>query len=214
MIITFIGMAGSGKSYWAKRLEEEYSYRLIPCDLLIEQKFFPGIEQDVSLGAKKLSSWLGLPWEAGFQEREALCLSAEETVMREVLSELEKNIASGEDIVVDTSGSVVYCSDIVWQKLRNLSTILYFESSAEHIAELFHRFQAKPRPLIWGGRYQQKEGETQDEALQRSFGELVSFRRRLYEELAELRLPFTHYHSEDFSLAMIIEACQTARGSR
>ena len=105
MRISLIGMAGAGKSYWARKLQEHGFVRFC-CDELIAEKLAPEFAK-IGLENKNMGEWMGFPHGLHYKEREQRYLELEQAVVEDILSYLERE-AGERDVVVDTTGSFIY----------------------------------------------------------------------------------------------------------
>jgi len=169
MKLSFIGMSGAGKSYWAQKLSG--TFHVIGIDDMIAKKL--GLA-DVG----SVASWMGWPDEPGYREREQRYLECEVSSMNEALDEIQ---ASEENIILDTSGSVVYMSEAICDRMKSLTSVTYFEDTDE---ALLQRYLSNPKPLIWGDQFDQLPGESASHAVVRCYPRLIAYRKNLYERLA------------------------------
>jgi shikimate kinase len=210
-ILCLIGMSGSGKTFWSKRLAQA-GYRVISCDGRIEQKLRTDLDLGGQRGIESVAAWMGWPDSATYREREKKYLECETTVMKEILAELE--IAGDEKIVVDSTGSVVYTGDEICQRLRQLATVIYLEASPAEQAMLIDRYLKDPKPVLWEEHFVPKAGEKGRDTAARCYPKLIEYRGARYETYAHHILPVAalsdpETSSQDF-LDLIRKAC-TAR---
>lgn len=199
MRISLIGMAGSGKSYWSKRLAEQGFTRFC-CDELIAEKLAPKLagtaERPLTMG-----EWMGFPYEAGYEVREARYLALEREVMAGIISSLEAHEEKPNgDIVVDTTGSVIYAGKESLEKLRLSTTVVYLAISPEVREHLLSAYISNPHPMVWRGMFHREPHETDSEALVRCYPMLVRERERDYEQLAEVTIAFHRRREQGFSV--------------
>ena len=104
MRLSLIGMAGTGKSYWANRLAE-HGFKTWCCDDMIQEKLMSLlIEQKAE--TETMGEWMGFPYDPGYGERQSKYLELERLVLEEILKDLETaEDDSREDVVVDTGGT-------------------------------------------------------------------------------------------------------------
>ncbi len=95
------------------------------------------------------------------------------------------------DIVIDTTGSVVYLDEKILKKLKLWTTVIYLEIPKQIEKEIFNRYLLHPKPVIWGESFKKKENETNNQALARCYPDLLNFRKRKYEKLADMTI---YYH--------------------
>ena len=185
--ITFIGMSGLGKSHWSIVLEE-YGYKRFCCDDEITNRLLGSIEnpngREIDLG-----EWMGFPFDPGYRNRENTYLSLETEVLLELIERLS-NAGTSEKIVIDTTGSAPYAGDEIMKRLSNLTCVIYLAASKEYHSEMLKRYIQFPRPVLWGDKYRQMHSESTNEALARSYEELLSYRDTLYKKFARHTIPY------------------------
>lgn len=209
MFLTLIGMSGSGKSFWSKRLAYEQGYRNFYCDDLIEQKLrnhsptFPG------KGIGAVASWLGYPSEATFAEREREYLQNEVAVMHEILASLPLGRKSS-DIVIDTSGSVIYTGPDIQTALRNQTTIVYLRIPESEQHALLDQFLRDPKPVLWNGLYRAEPGEDPAVAIRRCYPVLLEQRVKQYEALSHVSIELPLASRGEMSTERLLEQIKAA----
>lgn len=197
MRLALIGMSGSGKTFWTKKLAENGATAFF-CDDKIEQRLAPRLGSAHS-GINGVAAWMGWPDSSTYAEREAEYLAEEIHVLDEVLQELEVN--PEKSLVLDTTGSVIYAGNHLLIRLRRQTTIVYLAATEQERQLLIERYLNDPKPVLWRGAFQAKSGETPRETVARCYPALVEARRRSYEALAhctlsvaELRAPLDAEH--------------------
>ena len=189
MRISIIGMAGVGKTYYASMLSRDTDYKLISCDDLIAEML---AKELASIGIKpnleSITSWRGQPYEKRYRKNEQLQIVNEQAVMERVCGELDNLLE--ENIVVDTSGSVIYANSYVLSKLKALTLIIYIKAGTEHVKNLFTDEIIWRRPLIWGNSFLKTEYETNENALKRCFVNLFQWRSKEYERWADVIISY------------------------
>ena len=202
MHITLIGMSSIGKSHWAKWLAANRGFELVDCDGLIEKKLkSEGVHLD-GTGTLGMSHWMGQPYEPQYAQASHFYVEHEKSTMRGVANLLRK-APEDSDLVVDTTGSVVYIGDTIIEELRSLSKIVYFEASSTHVEELFARDLADPKPLIWGDVFTQRPGEKPEDARRRCFPKLLETRAQLYAKMAHVTIPYKQHKRLDTNLEIL-----------
>jgi shikimate kinase len=189
MRISLIGMSGSGKSHWSARLAED-GFKRFCCDDLIAEKLAPELlRPDGAL--MDLGEWMGFPHDSGYQERECRYLNCEKEVLTGVLGYLEASQDTLDlNIVVDTTGSVIYTGEEIIDRLRRNTTMVYLSVLPEMRERMLKAYAAKPRPVLWRDIFSKKENETNEQALARSYPMLLSQRERLYERHSDCRVDY------------------------
>ena len=118
---------------------------------------------------------------------------AEIAGLDELLTELERN--PRRELILDTTGSVIYTGNNVLMRLRRQMTIVYLAASAQEQELLIERYLNDPKPVLWRGAFQPKNGETPHETVARCYPKLVAARRQSYEALAHCTLPVADLHA-------------------
>jgi shikimate kinase len=190
--IALVGMSGTGKTFWAKRLAAS-GHQSISCDDRIEERLRPHLAADGHTGTSGVAAWMGWPDSSTYAQRESDYLAAEIAALDELLTELERN--PSRELVLDTTGSVIYTGNNVLMRLRRQMTIVYLAASAEEQQLLIKRYLTDPKPVLWRGAFQPKNGESPHETVARCYPTLVAARRQSYEALAHCTLPVADLHS-------------------
>ena len=184
--LALIGMSGAGKSFWTKHLAK-VGYSTVSCDDRIEAGLAPVLQAGNFEGINGVASWMGWPDRETYAERESRYLQEEISVLDGVLDGLEKNPAT--ELILDTTGSVIYCGNHLLHRLRKQMTVLYLEASAAERELLVRRYLEDPKPVLWRGAFQAKSGEKPNDTVLRCYPMLVEARRRSYEALAHCTVP-------------------------
>ena len=179
LIISLIGMSNIGKTFWSKKLTK-LGFKHINCDNIIEEKLGPKLKERGYQGIKDVAKWLGQPHEKQFKKNEAQYLKLEEETMNEIFQNIS---AENQNIVIDTTGSIVHIESNVLEDLKKHSLVVYLETPEERKKEMYENFIAHPKPLIWKDNYK-------DNDLAKSYLELLENRSTLYKEHADLTIPF------------------------
>lgn len=198
MFISLIGMSGSGKSAWGKILERERGFKRYCCDDLIEEKLAPELTKLGYSGINDVSRWMGQPYDERYPETSRKYLDYEAESLREVLEEIKK-MNKVDNVVVDTTGSVIYLPQELLEKLKKLTKIVYLKTPEHLMEEMIAKYVADPKPVIWGNLYQPKEGEAKEETLKRCYPDLLKYRAGLYEKLADLGLDYEIRRARNFT---------------
>ena len=181
MRLALIGMSGSGKTFWTKKLAEMGAPAVF-CDDQIEQRLAPRLAPGGYSGINGVAAWMGWPHSSTYAEREAEYLAEEIHTLDEVLSELEQK--PEKSLVLDTTGSVIYAGNHLLMRLRRQMTIVYLAATQQERQLLIERYLNDPKPVLWRGAFQAKNGETPRETVARCYPALIEARRRSYETLA------------------------------
>ena len=190
--IALVGMSGSGKTFWAKRLAAS-GRQAITCDDRIEERLSSYLAADGYSGINGVAAWMGWPDSATYARREADYLAAEIAALDELLTELERN--PRRELILDTTGSVIYTGNNVLMRLRRQMTVVYLAASTQEQELLIERYINDPKPVLWRGAFQPKNGETPHDTVARCYPKLVAARRQSYEALAHCTLPVADLHA-------------------
>jgi shikimate kinase len=184
--LALVGMSGSGKTFWTKKLAAS-GHPAICCDDRIEEKLAPKLAAGGYEGINGVARWMGWPDSATYAEREAEYLAGEIRTLDEILTKLEQQ--PEKSLVLDTTGSVIYTGNNLLMRLRRRTTIVYLAASAEQQQVLIERYLNDPKPVLWRGAFQAKAGESPRETVARCYPALIAARRQSYEALAHCTLP-------------------------
>jgi hypothetical protein len=179
-------MSGAGKSYWTTRIAAA-GYPAISCDTQIESRLQPALQSGSHTGINGVAAWMGWPHLSTYADREAAYLSEEIAVLDEVLTGLEKN--PGRDLVLDTTGSVIYVGNHLLHRLRKQMLVVYLAASRDEQQLLIQRYLEDPKPVLWRGAFQARTGEDPKATVARCYPVLIGARRQSYEALAHCRIP-------------------------
>jgi len=209
MRISLIGMAGSGKSYWSKKLTQ-HGFRRFCCDDLITAKLALDLTGPDGT-TMEMGTWMGFPYERQYKKRESTYLTYEIEVLIEIFEYLESHKNTrGENIVVDTTGSVIYTGDEILQKLCRYTTVIYLLTPTEVQEQLLNAYISKPHPMLWRNSFSKKLGETNQEALARCYPQLLSARERLYARYADVEINYYRRNEKGFSVTDFLHIVQEA----
>ena len=179
--LALIGMSGAGKTFWSKRLAQA-GYPAVSCDDRIEHRLRPRLEGEGEAGISGVASWMGWPDNPTYAQREAEYLAEEVRGLDEVLCDLEKD--RSRQLILDTTGSVIYTGTNLLLRLRRQMTIVYLAATPEEQQLLIERYLNNPKPVLWRGAFQPKPGETSHDTVARCYPRLIAARRQSYEALA------------------------------
>ncbi|MGB2623566.1 MAG: hypothetical protein WA857_07925 [Candidatus Acidiferrum sp.] len=199
--LALIGMSGAGKSFWTKKLAAE-GWTAISCDDRIEEKLASRLAAGGHSGINGVAAWMGWPDNPKYAEREAQYLEEEIHALGEVLTGLERE--PEKPLVLDTTGSVLYTGNNLLLRLRRRMTVVYLATSAEEQHLLIERYLSDPKPVLWRGAFQPKEGETARETVARCYPALIAARRQSYEALAHCTLKVAELHDSSLDVAAFL----------
>jgi shikimate kinase len=184
--LALIGMSGAGKSYWTTHIAAA-GYPAISCDTQIESRLKPALDAGGHSGINGVAAWMGWPHLSIYADREAAYLSEEIAVLDEVLTGLEKN--PERDLVLDTTGSVIYVGNHLLHRLRKQMLVVYLAASRDEQQLLIQRYLEDPKPVLWRGAFQARAGEDPKVTVARCYPILIGARRQSYEALAHCSIP-------------------------
>ena len=195
MRLSLIAMSGSGKSYWANQLAG-IGFERFSCDEMIALKLFDElIQPDGSF--MPMGKWMGLPYQKNYFERESKYLANEKQVLKEIFKIIEDNYSDPEsNIVIDTTGSIIYTGREILNKLRRHTTVVHLKTPKQIQAQMYRAYLARPRPVLWRGKFRKKSHEKNKEALARCYPKLVAYRERLYEHYAHISIDYERYRKK------------------
>ncbi len=179
--LSLIGMSGAGKSHWAQKLAAA-GFRVISIDDRIEKKLAPELAAGGYRGIGGVAAWMGWPDDPAYREREKKYLECEVQSMGEALDEIQ---ASGEEgTVLDTTGSVAYTGEEICRRMQSLTSVVYLEASPAEEEVLIARYLSDPKPVLWGDQFDQRSGESTQDAIARCYPRLIAHRKKYYERYA------------------------------
>ena len=183
--LSLIGMSGSGKSHWTRNLGA-LGFPTVSCDDQIESRLAPALQSSGYSGINGVAAWMGWPDSPTYAGREADYLAEEIHTLDEVLTALEKN--RRQELILDTTGSVIYTGNNLLMRLRRQMTVVYLAASATEQQLLIERYLTDPKPVLWRGAFQPRQGEAPRETVARCYPALIAARRQRYEALAHCTL--------------------------
>jgi shikimate kinase len=200
MRLSLVGMSGSGKSFWSGKLSRS-GFRRMCCDDFIAARL---VEE---LGSKRggiaaVGRWMGLPFEPHYRAREAAYLGCEMEVMNQILVEIDTGDDDpDENVVIDTTGSVIYTGEATLTKLRRCSIVVHLSTPIEIQKMMLEAYMKKPRPVLWRNMFAQRPDETTEQALARCYPQLLASRERQYEALAHVTISYYEHRRAGFGVA-------------
>lgn len=174
--LSFIGMSNIGKSYTAMRLRKSHGFALVEIDEAIQHAL------DLK-SMQESADWMGFPDEDTYSAREAEYLARESLFTASAFDGADSNM------ILDTTGSVIYTSPDCQNALREQSVIVHIQAAPENLERLEKLFSLAPKPLIWTGHYHPRDGESTNQSLKRCYPELLKARLEAYNDLADINIP-------------------------
>lgn len=196
-------MSGTGKSHWSQKLVH-FGFRHLCCDDLIEEKLGHILKRQGYRGIHDVARWMGQPYEPRYPKTSHEYVKVEIDVMTELLSKLEQ--ASVKDnIILDTTGSVIYVPSVVISKLKRYTTLVYLETPSSVREQMLQRYIKDPKPVIWGEAFSQRAGESHKDAIIRCYPKLLRYRSQKYEAMSDLVVQHKIHANELFTPHDLIE---------
>jgi shikimate kinase len=190
--LAFIGMSGTGKTFWARQLAA-VGHHVVSCDDLIGHQLAEHLPDGRHKHINDIAAWMGWPDSATYAEREAQYLTEEISVLDAVLTGIERE--PRESLILDTTGSVIYTGNHLLMRMRRDLTVVYFAASAQEQQLLIERYLSEPKPVLWRGAFRPKAGESARDTVARCYPTLLAARRQSYEALAHVTLPVADLRS-------------------
>jgi hypothetical protein len=158
-----------------------------------------------------LGEWMGFPFDPGYEEREERYLSKEKEVLSQVLGDVERKRCSDvENVVVDTTGSVIYTGTALLAQLRSFTTMVNFTVPLEVRETMLRAYLDNPRPVLWRGLFEKNADESMEAALLRSYNTLLDTREKLYRDLADVEIDYFRRSTPGFGLTDFLEIAKKA----
>ena len=102
-----------------------------------------------------------IPQYRGYKKRELKYLNFEIEVLNEILDYLEDHDNDlDEDIVVDTTGSVIYTGERILKRLSQYTTVVHLAITSEGREQLLRAYVSNPHPMLWRDIFSKEPGET------------------------------------------------------
>ena len=201
MFITLIGMSGIGKSYWSKKLEQ-HDFIRFGCDDLITEYlakklgFANAMEFD-------MHAWVGYPDETTHAERAKEYLQAEETVLMNIINNLEA-ANHQQNFVIDSTGSIIYMKSNVISRLKELTHFVYLDIAPDDLDKMFTYYMQNPVAIMWNGYFQAKPDEPRLKTFERCYPLLIQSREQKYQEIAQITVPPEVHRAQETTVEKIL----------
>ena len=199
MRLSLIGMSGSGKSIWSKKLSD-LGFRHFCCDDLITKKVAPELTRPDGT-IMELGEWMGFPYKSQYKERESKYLAYEIEVLTEILDYLESGENHAEEnIVVDTTGSAIYAGEEILRRLQRCTIVVHLSTPPEVQELMLKAYLANKRPVLWRDFFKKEPNETNEAALARCYPSLLFSRERLYKKNADVTIDYYTLNQNGFGV--------------
>jgi hypothetical protein len=199
--LALIGMSGTGKTFWSRRLAEA-GHRIVSCDDLIGRRLAAHLPNGQQAGINDLAAWMGWPDSPTYAPREAQYLAEEIGALDDVLTDVEG--APENALVLDTTGSVIYTGNHLLLRMRRRMTVVYFAASRAEEQLLIDRYLSDPKPVLWRGAFQAQAGEAPRDTVARCYPALIAARRQSYAALAHATLQLADLRAASYDTEMFL----------
>ncbi len=98
-----------------------------------------------------MAQWMGMPYEAHYPQRAERYLAHEIAVMQEIVADLTADGPTS-DVVIDTTGSVIYVPEATILDLRRVAQVVYLAPPVDAFQTMLANLSAKSPAcdLEWG----------------------------------------------------------------
>jgi hypothetical protein len=207
--LALIGMSGAGKTFWSRQLASA-GHAAISCDDKIEERLASRLAAGGYSGINGVAAWMGWPDSPAYAERESQYLSDEIAVLEEALDDLARH--PEKSLVLDTTGSVIYTGNHLLLRLRKLMTVVHLAASQREQQLLIERYLNDPKPVLWRGAFQVKQGETPRETVARCYPNLIAARRQSYAALAHCTIEVAELRELPHDAAAFLKLVESRMG--
>ncbi|MBE0687832.1 MAG: hypothetical protein IH585_17700 [Anaerolineaceae bacterium] len=146
-----------------------------------------------------LHQWVGYPDEEIHMVRAQQYLDAEKEVLNEIIDYLIK-AGEYENIVIDSTGSIIYMQDQILDKLSKLTSIIFLDVIPQDFDRMLQYYLENPIAIIWNGYFQPIPKESRSQTFARCYPQLIQSREQKYKELAHLTIPPALHRASDASV--------------
>jgi shikimate kinase len=200
-------MSGTGKSYWSKKLESQ-GFKRFGCDdlitVLLAMKF--GIAEPEEFD---MHQWVGYPDEETHVVRAQQYLDTEKDVLNEIIDYLNE-AGEHENIVIDSTGSVIYMQEEILDKLRKLTSIVYLDITPDDFNRMLQYYLENPVAIIWNNYFLPNPAESRSQTFSRCYPQLINSREQKYKELAHLTIPPDLHRASDTTVEKFLNIISRA----
>lgn len=207
MHITLIGMSNSGKSFWSKKLEEKGFFRLSSDDY-IEEKLEKELNNLGYSGLADVSKWLGQPYEERHKINSKIYLGFETESLRTFIDQVQNEHAD-KNVVIDTTGSVIYTGAGILNQLKKFTKIIYLDTPSKVQHKMYLSYIKEPKPVLWGDNYYKLDGESDSDALKRCYPEFLRYRVSQYRLWADITLDYHLLRNDTFGIKNFMTLLQS-----
>lgn len=200
LYVALIGMSSVGKSHRAVELERELEWERI----CIDEEIAKVIADELPVAdVHGLATWMGCPYEAGYAEREKQYLQLENNATTNLQPTAPGNL------VLDTTGSFVYLDPDTIHQVKHQFLVVHLQAGEAALDRMLEKFFRLPKPVVWGGMFEKREGQSDEDAIRDCYPRLLHERMFEYDRLADVAIPAWNgkheRHSPDEFLDMICD---------
>ncbi len=199
MILTLIGMSNCGKTYWSKKLEGA-GFKRFGCDDIIEKKLEVELKKLGYLGINDVAKWMGQPFDKQYPATSNKYLEFEKESLKGIIRTITKR-KTHDNIVIDTTGSVIYTGKKIIEQLRKYSVVVYLDTPKLILKTMNELYFKNPKPVYWGDSYKHLNGESDIESLKRCYPYLLEFRDKNYRKYSHIILDYISHHDPSLTPA-------------
>lgn len=175
--LALVGMSNCGKSFRSRVLRDERDFSWYHVDgMICDALGFSSVTE--------LPEWMGFPTTEGYVQREREYLDLENRFTKQAAVQ-----TNGQNLVFDTTGSVVHLEPETLETLRENCLVVHFDVGEDTIPQMLERFFQTPKPVSWCGYFTQMTGESLEDALRRCYPTLLHDRLSMYRKLAHVTVP-------------------------
>ena len=201
--LIFLGMSGSGKTHWSKKIAHDFSYKHVEIDHIIGEnpvlseliKPYPGNDN-----AEKMGNYFGMPWSDEFQSKENSYLDIERQILQSYIN--------AQSSIIDLSGSAIYHPHEL-ESLSQTGLVIYLETNNDYVEEMLETYLKVPKPVCWNNLFIPEENENNEQTLRRCYPNLLENRAKQYSQYADITL-FHKDHKTIQTTDDIIQAIRSA----
>lgn len=197
-------MSNVGKTYWSKKLDA-VGFRRFGCDDMIEEKLEKELKNAGFNGISDVAKWLGQPFEPQHKKNSKKYLEIERSVMCKIIDRLRYHVTYHDNIIVDTTGSVIYHDEKILSQLRNLTKIVCLETTKEVHQQMYKLYLKEPKPVIWGESFRKQNGESDIDALRICYPKLLQYRASRYHNWADIMVDSATVRAAHFDTRQFLQ---------
>ena len=151
-------------------------------------------------GIADVSRWMGQPYDERYDVNMQKYLDFEIETMHDVFTEITG--PNQANTVIDTTGSVIHTGEALCRGLRERSLVVHIKATEDKKKRLYAKYMERPKPVVFERFFSKQPGESNQEALMRSYRELLDHRSILYATYADISIPihqlFKRMNGHDF----------------